>query len=137
MESAGDLLKCTTKSAYEVQFLRSYPGFEWEHQWKAQVENKCKFHSWLLIQNKLWTADRLIKYGANANPACQLCRSQPESILHVVAQCSYSRTVWIILSRWLGTDLHNIPAAHLRRLQAWWRATLASGSNGNQDPAHA
>jgi hypothetical protein len=133
---AGDG-KYTTKSAYEAQFLGSYPDFEWEHLWKAQTENKCKFHSWLLIQNKLWNADRLIKYGANANPVCQLCRSQPEPILHMVAKCSYSRSVWRILSSWLGTDLQDIPAARFQRLQAWWRGMLASGNNGNQDLEHA
>jgi hypothetical protein len=109
--------KYTTKSAYEAQFLGSYPDFEWEHLWQVKVENKCKFYFWLFLQNKLWIADRLNKYSGNANLVCQLCRSQPESLLHMVAQFSYSKIVWFILSNWLGTDLQNTPTTHFRCLQ--------------------
>jgi hypothetical protein len=118
--------KYTTKSAYEAQFL-----------WQVKVESNCKFYSWLFLQNKLWIADRLNKYGGNANPVCQLCRSQPESLLHMVAQCSYSKTVWFILSNWLGTDLQNTPTTLFRHLQTWWRAMLTSGNNGKLDSTRA
>jgi hypothetical protein len=60
----------SSKSAYDTQFAGSYPDFEWKQLWHAKVENKCKFYSWLLLQNKQWTTDRLSKYGGVANLIC-------------------------------------------------------------------
>jgi hypothetical protein len=49
----------STSSAYRVQFIGSYADYAWSQLWKAKVENKCKFHSWILLRNKLWIADRI------------------------------------------------------------------------------
>jgi hypothetical protein len=57
-----------TKSAYEIQFARSFPDFEWNKVWEARVEPKCKIFTWLLIQNQLWTTDRVIKHGGLGKP---------------------------------------------------------------------
>jgi hypothetical protein len=127
----------STKSAYDAQFAGSYPDFKWKQLWHAKVENKCKFYSWLLVQNKLWTADRLNKYGGDVNPICQLCCTQPESALHMIAQFSYSRSVWLTLSSWMGTDLHAPPSTNFRRFQSWWSAMLSSGIHGTaEDDLH-
>jgi hypothetical protein len=83
-----------TKTAYEIQFIVSFPDYEWHWLWEAKVEPKCRFSSWLLMQNRLWTADRVLKHGGQANPICQLYHSQPESALHMLAQCSYSKLLW-------------------------------------------
>jgi len=33
----------TVKSAYNVQFIGSFPDHDWEKVWKAKVEPKCRF----------------------------------------------------------------------------------------------
>jgi hypothetical protein len=87
-----------TKTSYDIQFTGSFTDFEWNKVWEARVEPKCKFFTWLLIQNWLWSAGRVIKHGGQANPIYQLCRAQPESIMHMIAQCAYSKSVWAALS---------------------------------------
>jgi hypothetical protein len=32
-----------------VQFIGSYADYAWSQLWKAKVENKCKFHLWILL----------------------------------------------------------------------------------------
>jgi hypothetical protein len=123
----------STKSAYEAQFTGAFPDFEWKQMWHAKVESKCKFHSWLLLQNKLWAADRLSKYRRDADIICQLCRTQPESVLHMITQCSYSRSVWMALASWMGTDLKDPPATNYRRFQSWWRTMISSGTQGTDE----
>lgn len=49
----------TAKSAYMAQFQGSYSTFRGSHIWQAEAEGKHKFFSWLLIQSKLLTADKL------------------------------------------------------------------------------
>lgn len=46
---------------------------------EVQGEPKCKFFSWLLLQNKLWIAGRIIKNSGQANPVCQLCHTTNET----------------------------------------------------------
>jgi hypothetical protein len=53
----------SSRSAYAVQFQGSFADNEWGAPWKAKTENKCKFFGWLILQNKLWTTDRITKNG--------------------------------------------------------------------------
>jgi hypothetical protein len=122
----------STKLAYTIQFAGSFGEHEWNKMWRAKLENKCKFFSWLLLQNKLWTADRLIKHGAIANPIYQLCHAYPESVIHMMAQCLYSRLVWTTLSSWLGTDLQPPSTRNYRRFKSWWHAMTVAGGHGNE-----
>src|SRR6185312_11745460 len=47
----------SASSAYHAQFLgASSPNFT-ELIWRAWAPPKCKFFSWLAIQNRLWMAD--------------------------------------------------------------------------------
>lgn len=42
-----------------VQFQGSFCSFEATSIWKARVEGKHRFSAWLLVQNKILTADKL------------------------------------------------------------------------------
>lgn len=57
-------------SAYNTPFL----GFAWHRHAPARVEElgrpKCKFFAWLVINNRILTADRLQRRGW---PNCHLC----------------------------------------------------------------
>jgi hypothetical protein len=66
----------------------------WLGIWKAKVENKCRFFIWLLLQARLPMADRIANHGGHANSVCTLCRTNAETHLHMVAQCSYTKAVW-------------------------------------------
>jgi hypothetical protein len=72
----------TSSSAYRAQFHGSYAHYEWNRVWKAPVEPKCKFFSWLLLQNKLWTADWLARHGNPANTICQLSHAAGNGLPH-------------------------------------------------------
>jgi hypothetical protein len=39
----------STRSAYNIQFSGSFADFSWAEIWKAKVENKCNFFSWLVL----------------------------------------------------------------------------------------
>jgi hypothetical protein len=117
------------RSAYRVQFIGSFADHEWSKLWQSKVENKCKFFSWLLLQNKLWTADRIIRHRGQANTVCQLCRTQPESAFHILAQCSFTRQIWVQLADWIGITLQTPQQANYRRLKGWWHSMIQTGAN--------
>jgi hypothetical protein len=110
-------------SSVPCSVYRSFADFEWAALWKSKVEFFC----WLILQNKLWTADRITKYGGTTNTVCQLCRTKNESALHMMAKCSYSKTIWTALASWIGTHFRPPPRRNYRRLQTWWRNLLRRG----------
>ena len=50
-------------SAYDIQFLVRVENDNLNVIWSFKTEGKIKFFLWLLLQNRLWTADRLCKRG--------------------------------------------------------------------------
>jgi hypothetical protein len=65
--------KYSSQSAYQIQFTGSFMDHDWGNLWRAKVENKCKMFWWLILQNKLWTADRVIKHGGQGNQIYVSC----------------------------------------------------------------
>jgi hypothetical protein len=49
--------KYSTKSAYDMQFEGSIESPLLTSVWKAWAPSHCKFFLWLMLQNKIWTAD--------------------------------------------------------------------------------
>jgi hypothetical protein len=92
----------STSSPYDIQFSCSIADFQWSQLWQAKAENKCNFFCWLALQNKLWTTDRILKHGGQANPTCQLCCTQPESVIHMLSECLYLISVWRFAKKNIG-----------------------------------
>jgi hypothetical protein len=108
----------TSSSPYRAQFNGSYADYEWNRVWKAPVESKCKFFSWLLLQNKLWTADRLARHGSQANTICKLCHTHQETTFHIAAQCTFSTALWTHLASWIGITTTSPQLSSFTRLKA-------------------
>jgi hypothetical protein len=120
----------TTKSAYRAQFLGSRADYEWNRVWKSKVEPKCRFFLWVLLQNKLWTADRITRHGGQTNPICQLCKTQSETAYHLMADCSYSRLVWQQLAAWIGDANAQLQPSSNRQAKVWWTQIMHVGVPG-------
>ncbi|XP_021757145.1 uncharacterized protein LOC110722186 [Chenopodium quinoa] len=52
---------------------------------------KHQFISWLAVQGRLATRDRLLKFGANTKTECLLCGDHAEIHEHMFFQCSYNK----------------------------------------------
>jgi hypothetical protein len=60
------------RSAYLTQFNGSFGDYDWNKLWATKVENKCKMFGWLILQNEVWTTDRVAKYSGQSNMIYQL-----------------------------------------------------------------
>ena len=82
-------------STQEIKFFRtgrqdwSCQGLETESLRDNQI-----FFMWLLLQNILWTADRLNKRGWPHNDACCICDQTLETTFHLAFECMYAKEVW-------------------------------------------
>jgi hypothetical protein len=62
--------------------------------WHSFAPFKVKFHAWLALRRRCWTADRLIRRGMHANPLCSLCGVSAERLDHLSLQCPFAGQVW-------------------------------------------
>ena len=73
----------STRSAYRIQFKGSYSEFRNDLIWKAHAENKGKVFVWILVREKILTADNLQKRGWPHHDQCALCNGPLETCLHL------------------------------------------------------
>ncbi|KAF0897146.1 hypothetical protein E2562_033941 [Oryza meyeriana var. granulata] len=69
----SDKLLFTAESFYKAHFFGSTATNYELIVWKPWAPNKCKLFAWLIIQNKVWTSDRLEARGWPNNCDCPLC----------------------------------------------------------------
>ncbi|OQU83651.1 hypothetical protein SORBI_3005G153066 [Sorghum bicolor] len=74
------------------------------------------------------TSDKIIRRGGQANPTCQLCRTENESPNHKVADCSFSKMVWLILAQKLNLQMLNQNKTSTR-IKEWWTAMNGQGDD--------
>jgi hypothetical protein len=65
---------CTTKSAYEIQFDGSIRSMFPALIWKIWALAKCKFFTWVMLQSRIWTTDRLLVKEWPNDYFCPMCR---------------------------------------------------------------
>ncbi|XP_020258446.1 uncharacterized protein LOC109834839 [Asparagus officinalis] len=68
--------------------------------WESSNYPRHSFISWLAIQNRLLTQDRLIRRGIININCCRFC-SGSESRDHLFFECCYSSDVWVKVMNWL------------------------------------
>jgi hypothetical protein len=111
----------TASSAYHVQCCGT-PSTNFNSLiWKAWAPGKCKFHAWLIIQNRVWTSDRLATRGWQNNGCCALCRRETETALHLVATCRYTKRIWHLISAWVGyQQMDPTEWEEAQSVKQWW-----------------
>jgi hypothetical protein len=111
----------SSASAYKAHFTGSTVSTMNGTIWKVWAPPKCKFFSWLILQNRVWTADRLHRRGWPNCGNCLLCNSAPETAAHLMFKCRYSRRVWSTVKDWLG--LHDFEPSewdNFEDVKTWW-----------------
>jgi hypothetical protein len=64
--------------------------------WKFRVEDKIKLFMWLLLQNRVRTADGLSNPGRSHDDLCCLCDQSMESAFHLALDCPFGKEVLAI-----------------------------------------
>ena len=101
--------------------------------WKPWAPPKCKTFAWLIIQNRVWTADRLQRRGWPNCRTCKLCNQVHESASHLLFKCRFTIRVWSSVRSWLG--LHDVdPSAwHSRgNVKEWWTEEIHKQRQGRK-----
>jgi hypothetical protein len=108
----------TSGSAYRAFFHGTTSLPEAAQVWHSFALFKVKFHAWLALRRRCWTADRLIRRGMQANPLCSLCGVSAKSLDHLSLQCPFTRQVWFGVAQRLGFSIP-VPLA-TSTIPEWW-----------------
>lgn len=112
----------STQSAYAIQFEGSRRKPALMRIWKAQTEPKCKFFAWLLLHQKILTANNLAKRGWPNDPICKLCQAENETPQHLGKDCSFTKEVWMVVTSWF--NLQNLSdMREQQNFKRWWLLT--------------
>jgi hypothetical protein len=98
--------------------------------WQVWAPLQYKFFVWLLLQNRIWTADRLMSREWPKQYFCPLCNRNLETTDHLLIECPWSRRIWMDISRWTSSSCLQ---PHCWRaswgVMEWFsRLTVSSGS---------
>jgi hypothetical protein len=116
----------SNRSAYRAQFYGTYRTYKTDIIWRARAENKCKLFVWILIQNKILTADNLAIRGWPHQDACILCNGPLETGHHLCLDCPFAQATWSIVTSWEGINLQPALQTPSNSLADWWESALFS-----------
>jgi len=113
--------KYSTSSAYKAQFLGSCKTNFCSLIWKTWAPPKCKFFGWLILQNRVWTSDRLAARNWPNFGNCPLCCQLLESGLYLFQDCRFTRRLWKGITMWVGVPgLLPVNWVHGESVLEWW-----------------
>lgn len=121
----------SARSAYSVHFVQSISQPLLSSVWSIKGEGKVRFFLWLLLQNRLWTADRLAARGWPHNALCLLCDQVQEGAAHLMIHCVFAKEVWHASSvKWprVGAVATASPS-----LRTWWRQIISGPKSASKD----
>jgi hypothetical protein len=114
----------SSKGAFEVrsyyQVLSSHGpiSFPWKGIWRTKAPPRVAFFAWTAARGKILTIDNLCRRGMIVVNRCYLCKSDGESVDHLLLHCEVANALWnAILSR-LG--LCWVMPNSVRKLLACW-----------------
>ncbi|XP_074314789.1 uncharacterized protein LOC141650753 [Silene latifolia] len=90
---------------------------EWHRLvWHSDGIPKHQFISWLYVQNRLLTKDRLGRMFHCSDLLCSLCLDADEDHAHLFFSCSYSKKILLLIQDWSGLVIPE------RNVLSWWQA---------------
>ncbi|KAM0920400.1 hypothetical protein ACQ4PT_007548 [Festuca glaucescens] len=111
--ASGDFL---ARSAYHAQLAGSTSLTGAANVWHAFAPMAYKFHAWLALRQRCWTADRLARHGLPSHAIYPLCKVDDETLDHLSLLCPFARQVWSGVDAALG---YNLPLPTVG-LADWW-----------------
>ncbi|XP_075076819.1 uncharacterized protein LOC142163432 [Nicotiana tabacum] len=91
-------------------------------EWKAIMlinlaRPKAVFSIWLIIQERMLTADRLSKWSMTVDTTCVFCNCQPENHHHLIYNCTIIMEIWNDIFKWMQIQ---VPANTWSQLICWF-----------------
>ncbi|XP_019230192.1 PREDICTED: uncharacterized protein LOC109211148 [Nicotiana attenuata] len=95
----------TTRSLTNTIYYKVLPDVRpviWKSlMFKNDARPKASFIMWLLLQGRLATTDRLMRWGITVDITYSLCQAELETREHLFVECDFAKAIWRRLQKWL------------------------------------
>lgn len=109
----------TSKSVYMAHYATSTKCASARNIWGSWAPLRCKIATWLIIRERIWTANRLAKRGLPHNERCVFCNHTEEDPQHLFIGCAVINIIWNSVFRWAG--LTQVVPFNNQKLKTWWQ----------------
>ena len=72
----------SVKSAYNSIAKHGEEGRSWQTIWKINIPQRCKFHMWVSLHDRLLTNESLCDCHLHPNGVCGVCKTNIENLGH-------------------------------------------------------
>ena len=104
--NAFKIAKQTPPSA-QKRFQDQFPDvqFDWNEIYslslKVSLETKIREFQYKVLNNLVFTNEKLFKIKMIDSPQCTFCKNEIESLEHLLYSCEITRSFWVALRSWL------------------------------------
>ena len=68
---------------------------------RTTLDSKLREFQCKILNNIVFTKDKLFRFGLSQSPNCMFCNEEPESIEHLLSRCKVSSEFWKDVLSWL------------------------------------
>lgn len=83
-----------TRNTWRLLWIGQTVKLWYKGVWLSHATPKYTFLTWLAIQNRLTTEDRMRSWSSGQNTECILCKAAEETRNHIFFECSYFEEIW-------------------------------------------
>jgi hypothetical protein len=125
----------SSRSAYRMLFHGTIGLTAAPLIWASFAPLKHRFHAWLALRRRCWTADRRLRRGLPSHTLCLLCGVADETIDHISLHCSYAQGIWRgLVQRLTLPDI--VPGGNLG-IGDWWVQVASRFGAGRRREANS
>ena len=94
--------------------------------WKERINPRIQFFLWKCFHNSIGVNVCLNARGINLDPLCPRCKKEPETIIHMLRDCTESKEIWERLGisvengSFFSSDLHTWLTTNAAKNQVIW-----------------
>ena len=82
------------RSFYIALLKAPYVSFPWQSIWCVKVPKRVSFFLWTATRGGILTIDKLVKKNLPLVNWCCLCRSDEETVDHLLIHCKFAFALW-------------------------------------------
>ena len=68
---------------------------------RTTLDSKLREFQYKVLNNIVFTNDKLFRFGLSQSPNCTFCNEEPESLEHLLSRCKMSSEFWKEVLSWL------------------------------------